>query len=309
VELTATRDALRGLAPKIASQKQAAKLARAEQKKAYANIPRGTYFKPPKFPWREIFFDDQHGIFYNPAMVEYVCGKEGGKDVGLSFFEVGTFDGLSRFRKAYKADTTTELKVIADGIIAPFLNNFGVVRMGNSNHGSRFIDWISSRSDNADINEVGALAWATLWENAIKDERLVRVPSASIQVGGFLMSHLRAYMRYGTSTVGRIANVCNANAPNNGLKPPFTIVAMGHTHRVSDNPMPGHRVRLWEVGAGLFPPEYALTSDKATAAAEYPMELGYGRVEWDKRGQIDPINSRVVRLGYSDLPAWARRKQ
>jgi hypothetical protein len=269
---------------------------------AYKNVVRKAIWTPPRFPYKLVFSDDQHGTFCDPVTVQTIVDREGGRDTAMVFFEPFTLDGFSRFRATYRASAAEELGAM-DFAFKLWHDAYDHLLLGVSNHGTRFTDWVANKTDDSTKAEDAAKAWAGLFEKYITHRgKLEQFGTHTIQVGTVLCSHLRAYMKHGASTVGRVAEHCAANAPSLCLRPPWQIVAMGHTHRVQDVPLTGGRWHGWEVGCSCHLPEYAANNSKPSAASTIPMEKGYGRLVWNRHGELDITESRVVRLGYADIP-------
>lgn len=268
---------------------------------AYGGTSKQRVFTPPRYPWKEIMADDEHGLFLNPAMLKAVIEREGGKNTGFNCFEVLTQDAFSRFRKTYHADPVAEVESVAKvfDMISPA---FTVKRVGRSNHTQRFVDFIANRTENVDAIEAVKKVWAHYFESVVNSKkRFEWVDTVSFQVGQVLMAHYRCYMAIGATTVERVKQHCEAQTQL-GFKPPFAIVAQGHTHRLSDNGAKGYPCRLWETGCMCHVPEYALDPEKPMVCTTYTIQNGYGRIVWDKNGNIDWPETRVVNLGCATIP-------
>jgi len=271
---------------------------------AYAGAKKDRVFVPPRFPWVEIMADDEHGAFLNPGRIDEVIQREGGKNVGFNCFEVLTQDAVSRFRKTYHAAAVAEVASCSK-LFDKLNKSFDVVRVGRSNHTQRFVDFIANKTDNVDAIDLVKDVWKHYFDNVVNcGQRFQWVDTVSFQVGQVLMAHMKCYMAMGATTVRRVKEHCEAQVQL-GFKPPFAIVAQGHTHRLSDTGSPGYPCRLWEVGCMCHVPEYALDPEKPMACTTYTIQNGYGRIEWNRHGEIYWPETRTVNLGVATVPEVA----
>ena len=266
--------------------------------KAYAGRVAGCEVPNVKFPCRVVFMDDLHTPFTDFDVVRKVVERERGADL-LVTFELVNFDAFARFDQTYLCPPTLD-EDVATRLVSLLAGQFGRVVCGTSNHVDRPIRALArmARPEQLEYFKERLRTFA----DTIKALGVVQIQDTFVQIGDAVFCHFDRALITPGKTPERALNRVRAYGDLFGIKDDVRAVFTGHTHRVSQTPMPGGRGYLYEVGCGTYVPPYALDHAKGGGWAGYRMASGYGVAVFDEHGKIDLTESRAIHVGWARLP-------
>lgn len=261
------------------------------------SLPANQYIE---LPAKIVYFDDLHLPFTRFDLIEEMLKQDGDADYFV-WGEVLNLDAFAWYVKNYISNPTQEDE-IAGRLVELLLTHFKGGFTLETNHTRRIDKLLASITDPIQLDFLRR-SFDGLLPSFTRLSRKVRYMGSSIlQLGQALFAHYDEFLATLGKTPTEIARGIDNYDDALGVRPPWTVLNIGHTHNLVYE-WGGKRL-FQEVGCMCWLQDYMFRGKLPLAMRRFRWINGYGVVVLNKDGSVDFRNTGTRFLGLATKPQF-----